>query len=130
MKTINKQRGFSAIIAVVLIVLFALIGAYMATMSSVSSMTSSITGGSIQAWFAAKSGVEWGIHQALNAGTCTGNMTINGFSVAVSCPAPAIVTENPDTYNIFTISSVASRGNAGDIYYVNRRITVKVTDAP
>lgn len=130
MTNIRKQRGFSAIIAVVLIVLFTLIGAYMATMSSISTMTTSITSGSIQAWFAAKSGAEWGIHQALNVGTCTGNMTINGFNVAVSCPAPAVVTENPNTYNVFTINSVASRGTVGDIYYVTRSISIKVTDAP
>jgi MSHA biogenesis protein MshP len=127
---INNQRGFSAIIVIVLIVLFALIGGYMATLSSVSAISTAVSGASMQAWFAARSGAEWGVHQALNTGNCTGTLTVSGYNVVVACPAPAVVTENPDTYNVYTINVTASRGIPGQESFVSRSISVKVTDAP
>ncbi len=133
----NKQGGFSAVIVIVLIVLFSLIGAYMATLSSVSAVTTASSGASIQAWFAARSGMEWAVHGALNpAVSCTGvnGQTINfsggglnGFQARIGCVATS-VTEAPVTYNIYNISVTASRGSVGDAGYASRTIMATATD--
>ena len=93
----KKQNGFSAIIAVILIVLFALLGTYMATLSNIGSLNTTQSLGSMQAWFAAKSGLDWAVHDAIQnaAGTlnCNGagpNFTLaggatNSFNVNVTC---------------------------------------------
>jgi len=132
----NKQGGFSAIIAVVLIVLFSLIGAYMATLSSVSAVTTASSGAAIQAWFAATSGMQWAVHRALNLVSCGGvdGQTINftggglsGFQAQIGCVATS-VTEAPVTYNIYNISVSASRGSVGDAGYASRTIIATATD--
>ncbi|MBM2829422.1 MAG: hypothetical protein HW411_212 [Gammaproteobacteria bacterium] len=134
---INKQGGFSAVMALVLIVLFALLGAYMATLSSVSALSTATSASAIQAWFAARSGVEWAVHESLDLGTCTGvnGQTIsfssgglNGFQAAVGCAETTGVTEGPDTYNIYNIGVTATRGTAGQPAFASRTIRVTVTD--
>ena len=79
MKIMKKwQRGFSAIVAVILIVLLALIGGYMATMTSVSSINTTVSAGTMQAWFAARSGIEWAVQQAVVAAPgCLSRYTAN-----------------------------------------------------
>jgi len=137
----NKQRGFSAIIAVVLIVLFALLGAYMATLSNISSLNTTQSRGAMQAWFAAKSGSSWAVYDAIQnaaanlncnaAGpgfTLTGGAT-NGFDIQVTCTSGS-VTEASSTYTVYSLTIFAERGNAGDITYVSRTINVSVSDAP
>jgi len=133
---INKQGGFSAIIVIVLIVLFALIGGYMATLSSVSAVSTASSGAAIQAWFAARSGMEWGVHRALNLVSCVGvdgqsinfsGGSLNGFQAQIGC-VPTSVTEAPVTYNIYNITVTASRGTVGDAGYASRTIVATATD--
>ena len=135
--TANRQRGFSAITAVVLIVLFGLLGAYMATLTGVQSLTTTLSSRTDQAWFAANSGAEWGIHQVLTSGSCSAfpaTLGITGgsgpaFDVDIDCDSTS-VTEGPDTYNIFRLTAFAESGSPGDIGYVARTLRVSVTDAP
>lgn len=131
----HRQQGFSAIAAVVLIVLFALLGAYMATLTGVQSITTTLSAGTMQAWFAARSGVEWGVYQVTEAGDCgafpdTLQLSEGGtdrFQVTVTCDSTS-VTEAPDTYNVYQLTSTATRGSAGTPGFVSRTIRVSVTD--
>ena len=61
----KKQRGFSAIIAVILVILLALIGAYMSTLTSVGSINTTVSAGTMQAWYAARSGIEWAVRDLI-----------------------------------------------------------------
>ena len=137
------QRGFSAIMAVVLIVLLALIGAYMATLTTVSSINTTVSAGTMQAWFAARSGIEWAVQQIIVAapGACIASpTTINltggstsGFTVVLTCalsPSAPFTEAGLGTYNVYELTSRATRGNPGDIVYVARQINLSVTDAP
>jgi Tfp pilus assembly protein PilX len=133
-----RQRGFSAITAVVLIVLFALIGAYMATLSGTQSLSTTTSLGSMQAWFAAHSGVEWAIFRVLNDNNCAAvngtTLTLTesgaeGYAVDLTCTATSY-TEGPNTYNVYALTSSASRGTTGQVGYVSRVITTRVTNAP
>ena len=124
-------------IAIALVILFALLGAYMATLTTVSGINAAGSASSMQAWFAARSGIDWGVNRALNLATCTGvdGQTLNfsggsltGFQAVISCSETTGISEGPDTYNIYNISSLAIRGTPGQENHVTREITVTVTD--
>ena len=131
-RVIKNQNGFSAIAAVVIVVLLALMGTYMSTFISVSALNTSTSAGAIQAWFAARSGMQWAIHQSLSLGTCTGvdsqtiSSGLNGFNASVSCTETTGVTEGSSTYNIYNIDVTATKGS--NETFVSRTITVTVTD--
>lgn len=126
----RAQRGFSAILALVLITLLGLIGAYMATQGAGGNIATAMSFNGMQAWFAARSGADWGALRALN-GSCaaTTSFTIDGYAVTVTCSS-ASVTEPPDTYNIYTLVSTATRGANGDLTRISRSVRAFVTDAP
>lgn len=133
--TYHLQKGFSAILAVILLVLFALIGAYMSTQLTVGSMSTSLAFNGMQAWFSAKSGIEWGMYELLKKGTsCTadmgGGLNIDGYSVTIDCSASPQITEGPDKYYVYSLSSTATRGVSGNITRVSREVSVYITDAP
>lgn len=141
MRVIKKtQKGFSIIVAVVLIVLFALIGGYMATIVSVGSVNTTASKASMQAWFAARSGIEWAVRDLIHgSGTCTAptiNLSggnTNGFSVVITCnpsPSSPFTEAGIGTYNVYELTSRATRGTAGNIGYVSRQLNVSITDAP
>ena len=72
MKTVSsQQRGIGALTIIVFLVLLGLLGVYMNSMTTLSSLNTSASAGAMQAWFAASSGAEWGIYQALNRPACT-----------------------------------------------------------
>lgn len=132
MKTLRRiERGFVAIIAVILLVLFAMIGVYMATQTTTASLSTTVSYLGMQAWFAAKSGIEWGIHQALWSSGCTASTTFNigEFTVTVQCSSTA-VSEGPDNYTVYNLISTATKGTPGDIAYVTRRVETSATLGP
>jgi len=141
------QKGLGAITVIVLIVLFSLVGAYMSTLSTSATMNTILSGGAIQAWFSARSGVEWAVHQALNRPACAcGGTTCcstapaidgavinftgggaSGFQANVGCSETSL-TEGASSYCVYNIDVTASRGSAGEVTYAARRIEVTVTD--
>lgn len=133
----KAQKGFSIIVAVVLIVLFALIGGYMATLTSVGSLNTTVSASGMQAWFAARSGIEWAVRDLIVAGggcsgttvTLSGGNT-DGFSVVLTCTPASFTEAGIGTYNVYSLTSRATRGTPGDIAYVSRQLDVSITDAP
>lgn len=138
MKTLKKvQRGFSIIVAVVLIVLFALIGGYMATLTSVGSLNTTVSAGGMQAWFAARSGIEWAVRDLIvGGGGCAGTtITLSGgntndFSVTLTCTPASFTEAGIGTYDVYNLTSRATRGTPGQIAYVSRQLNVSITNAP
>lgn len=131
---LKKHKGFSAIIVIVLIILFALLGGYMATMTSVSAINTAGSAGGIQAWFAARSAIDWAVYKALNGGCASVTTPLNlsggglaGFQASITCAETAI-TEGADNYNIYNIGVTATRGTAGQETFVSRSVNVTVTD--
>jgi Tfp pilus assembly protein PilX len=145
MKTSNRQTGFSAIIVVILIVLFALLGAYMSTMSSIGSLNTTQSASAMQAWFTARSGVEWAVHQSLAASDggctcavdcCTGidaqilNFTeagLNGYQATVSCSA-SNYTEASASYCVYELDVSATNNSPAQLTSVSRTITISISD--
>lgn len=124
------QSGFSALIALVLVTMLGLIGVYMTTQGTVANVSTAVSFSGIRAWFAAQSGAEWAALRALT-GSCAAStpLSIDGLTVTVTCSSTS-VSEPPDTYNIFSISSTASLGVNGDLTRVSRTVRTFVTDAP
>ena len=125
----HAQKGFTAILAVVVLVLFALIGVYMSTQMTTASIETSTSYLGIQAGLDARSGVDWGIYQALHGSSCAASTSfaIGDFSVTVECTS-ASITEGPDSYTVYNLRATASRGNPGDVLYVSREVVTSVTD--
>ena len=108
----HRQRGFAALIAVVVLVLFALIGVYLATQMTTASINTSASYLEMQAGLDARSAVDWGAYQALYGSGC------------VAAP----VTEGPNTYTVYNLKAVASRGTPGEAAYVSRQVITYVTN--
>lgn len=142
----KKQKGFSAIIAIILVVFFALIGTYMTTLSNISSLNTTQSLRSMQAWFAAKSGLNWAVFDAiqnnavaLNCGGAGPSFTLSGggsdgYDIEVTCTSTTFVETgfctvlNPCT--TYSLTVFAENGSPGDITYVSRTLFASVTDAP
>ena len=143
--TINSQRGISAIMIVVLIVLFALLGSYMATMSTIGSLTATQSASAMQAWFAARSGVEWAAHQSLAASdggcTCATNCCagingqtlnfteagLNGFQATVAC-SDSSYSEAGSSYCVYDLNVNASNNSTAQLTSVSRSISLSISD--
>lgn len=128
----GKQRGFAIVSAVMLIVLLALLGVYMATMSGVQHETGSRSLMAARAYYAAKAGIEWGIHRAIGGnGICLASTTfpltdtvLDGVNVTVTC-VTTYVTATDKTYYI---ESVAEFRDYGSPDYTRRRIGATVAN--
>ena len=131
----RRQRGFALVAAIFLVVVLALLGIFLVRVSGVQNQTVNIALLGARAFEAARTGIEWGAFQALNAASCTTttlNLTeggLNGFDVDVTCTS-STHSETGDTYNIYVIDAIASDGTYGQPDYVSRRMQATVTDSP
>jgi MSHA biogenesis protein MshP len=134
--TPRRDDGFGLVPAVFLLVILALGGAVMLRMVGVQNATASLSLQGARAYWAARSGVEWGIREAVTAAACPAPTTLSlnegglrGFSVDVSCTSSAH-DDGGAIATTYRISSVASYGSYGGRDHVRRRLHGTVTDAP
>jgi MSHA biogenesis protein MshP len=142
----KNQKGFSAMGAVIIIVFLALIGTYMASLSSISSLNTTQSLLSMQAWFAAKSGLDWAVHDAIQNAAGTLNCdaagptftlsggAASGFDIDVTCTTSTFVEAgicpNPSPCTTYALTVTADLGSPGDTIYASRTLTASVTNAP
>ena len=139
----KHERGFALVAAIFIVVVLAMLGIMMVTIGGMERATASAAVQGARAFYAARSGVEWGTFGALNntAPTCgaaastpttnTFNLAVtglNGFTVSVVC-SYTTHRERSDTYNVYVITSIATSGSFGDADYVSRTLQVSVTNA-
>jgi MSHA biogenesis protein MshP len=131
----RHQQGFSLVSAVFLLVVLAALGAFAVRLNTMQQQT--VTAGlrAAQAFQAARAGVAWGAHRALNAGACAASATLNlaegaanGFRVTVQCTARTH-TEGTGTVHVYQFDVKAEAGAYGGPDYVSRRLQTKITDA-
>jgi MSHA biogenesis protein MshP len=134
MTTRMQERGFSLVSAIFLLVVLAGLGTFAVRIGVTQQQTVTAGMRAAQAFHAARSGVAWGAHQALNAGWC-GNATLNlteggtnGFAVTVQC-AQSTHTEGTSPIRVFVFDVRAESGAYGGPDYVSRRVQAKITDA-
>ena len=131
----KRQRGFALVVAIFLMVVLALLGIFIVKIGGVQHQTVNVALLGARAFEAARTGIEWGAYQALDAASCT-TTTLNltedglaGFDVDVTCTASTF-TETGVTYNMYVIDAEARAGSYGTPDYVSRRMQATVTDAP
>ena len=99
MKSAHPERGAALVTAIFLLVVLAAVGAYMLSVAGVQQSTTNRALLSARAHYAARAGIDWGIHRARNAAdtmcpvspavsttsfTLTGS-GFDGFNIAVGC---------------------------------------------
>jgi MSHA biogenesis protein MshP len=129
----RRQRGVSLIAAIFLLVVLAGLGAFAVRLSLLQQQTVSSGLLATQALHAAKSGVAWAAHRAVNSGWCaTASLNLTeggtaGFTVYVSCSQTAH-TEGGATLDVYIINVLAESGTYGSSDYVSRRLEAKIVD--
>lgn len=123
----KNQQGVALVAAIFLIVILGLLGVYMVTISGVQHATTSRAALASRVYWGAKSGLEWGVHQAIGASSCAAGPTnfspagagFNDISVSVTC--------TPQSTNVYYLVSTATYGTYGDADYSQRRLEATVT---
>jgi MSHA biogenesis protein MshP len=138
----RHERGFALVAAIFIVVVLALLGIMMVTIGGMQRATATTAVRGTQAYYAARSGIEWGIFQAMpptNNCVASSSFTLtapglNGFNVNVQCtltpPGIQHRERGPPNINVYVITSTATSGNFGDVDYVSRVLQSTVTDAP
>lgn len=123
MKQYYKNKGFSIIGAIFVLVILSLLGLAMMTISAVLHTTSAQTTSGVQAYYAAMSGLEWGVYRA--TGKCLADhnaicdnpainsvFTLNGYEVTVSCDDYGVQFDDGNgLFDLDTITVTAKRLN-------------------
>ena len=130
-----RREGFTLIGAIFLLVVLSSAGAFMLNLGGVQRTTATFALMGVRSYYAARSGVEWAVYQAIDdPATCPAGafpLTEGGLAqldVTVTCTSADHV-ENVTTIRIFHITSVATHGSFGDPHYVSRRMEAKVAVA-
>jgi len=131
-----RERGFALVAAMFIVVILAMLGIMMVTIGGMERATATTALRGTQAYFAARSGVEWGIFRAITDGACPASPPftlsgagLDGFSVNVQCTSSPH-REGGTPYNVYVITSTATSRAFGDLDFVSRIIRVTITNAP
>ncbi len=141
--TPKHQRGVAIFAVVFLLILFGTIGVFMARTSGVQNMSTALSVRTMQASFAARSGLEWGIRQATasqashdticdSGGTINTAFTLtggaaNGYQVDLVCDDSGGYQEAGVNFEVDLITVNARRGNPGDLTFVTRTLQAVIT---
>lgn len=143
----GRARGFALLSAIAILVLLSALAAYLARIAAMSQIGAAQDVLGSRAYHAARTGVEWGLYQVLdptnttvvapgsglwpNLPACPAATTLSleGFSVAVSCTAygPYYESGSTRTSRLYTISATASSGTLGTAGYVERALSATVS---
>jgi len=124
------QRGFSIVSAIFLLVVLATLGAFMVTFSTVQHTTSAMDVRGVQAYQAARAGIEWGTYRVLRANSCAATQALGnvaGFAVTVQCAQTGTYTEGVTAVTVYQITSTANSGAMGSLAYVERQLQATVS---
>lgn len=142
MKTRSRSAGMALMTAILLIVVLIGLGLAAMNLSNVQSDTTSKSYLSAQAYYGAKAGLDWGIQQAIAAGTCAAptvipltQQALSGVSVTVTCVAAAqgattCGLSGTAACNTYYLTSSASTGTIGTASYAQRLMEATVSNIP
>jgi MSHA biogenesis protein MshP len=135
-----KQRGFSLIMAIFLIVVLGGIAVFIGRVSTMQHHSSALDEEGAMAYQAAKSGIEWGVYQAVEGASycipspdsaqfilalpATLTSTVN-YTVTVICTLTTS-TEGLTNVNVYQITATANNATGGN-FAVERQLTATVS---
>ncbi len=131
----HRQNGFTLIAAIFMLVVVAVLVVYIANLRSVQQTTLLYGVQGARAIQAARSGIEWGIHQSIVNDSCAAsasftNAAFAGFNILVECDRTTHDEGGPSPIHTFSLKSVASSGSYGTLDYVQRQIQASVSIDP
>ena len=122
-----RQSGLSIISAIFMLVLLAALAAFMLTFSMTSNVTQAQDIQGSRAYWAARSGLEWGAYRVVQDNACaTTTLTLSGFTVAITCTPSGPYQEGGSNVNIYRITATANQGTLGSVGYVERQLQATV----
>lgn len=139
--------GFALPSAIFLLVILAGLAAFLVRLSTTQHITSAQDVQGSRAYQAARAGIEWGLYRVLdpanisvvapshanwpNLPSCPADttLTIEGFSVAVSCTAFGVYSEAGTTrqMRVYRLVATASVGVVGSVGHVERQVAATVS---
>ncbi len=148
MRPIRPDDGAALVGAIFLLVVLAAVGAYMLTLSGVEQSTTNRALLAARAHYAARAGIEWGIHRARNASSTMCPLSpavsttsfaltdtgFDGFSIAVGCTHTAHNEAIPFgsgqavNFSVFYLTSTATHRSPGDLEHAERRVEAVVSN--
>ena len=123
---LKNNNGFTLVQAIFILVVLALLGVVMMRLLGVQSSTNVFALQGARAYQAARSGLEWGAAQASVGNSCNGTMTVENFTVNVSCSSQQFTEGSIGPYDVYRISAIATFDSYGSSDYVSRRAEMKV----
>ncbi len=148
MRTVHPERGVALVSAIFLLVVLAAVGAFMLNLAGVEQSTTNRALLAARAHYAARAGIEWGIHRARNTSSTMCPLSpavsttsfaltdtgFDGFNIAVGCTRTAHNEAIPFgsgqavNFSVFFLTSTATHGNPGELEHVERRVEATVSD--
>jgi len=132
----SRLRGSALITAMFLMVVLLGIGVAMMNLTTVEHDTASKSLLSTKVYYGAKAGLDWGIQQAVAAGSCAGSSgpfslsggSLAGVNVTVTCLESKQGAATGQS--VFYITSKATTGAAGALSYAERHMEATVSNVP
>ena len=131
----TRERGFAAIAVIFALVLMAVLATTVVTMFSAQQRSSAADALGIQAFHAARAGLDVGAFNAISGACGAANFTIGAFSVNVTCAATSHTDGGAvNAVTVFQIQATAcNRGAcpaAANETYVERQLRSTVIGGP
>lgn len=128
MSSRHSQRGFSLVTAIFLITVLAALGTFLLVTSGVAQQTPVMGLRGAQAYHAARSGLDWGIGNAINnSPACPGNQVftnLQGYDITVTWTCTTHTDDSTPNIPVYVINSVATTNGiaAGSLGYAQRTL--------
>jgi len=137
MKLSRSESGFTLITAIFLLVVVAGLAVYMTSLRVVQQNTVVYGLQGARATQAARSGIEWGIQQAIVGTSCAASTSFSdaafaGFTIEVQCAQTTHIEGAAPGGTIVTyrLLAIARSGTYGSLDYVQRQIQASVSLDP
>jgi len=121
----RKQSGFAIAAAIFLIVVLALLAVGMVQISSTSHTSLSQEYTSARAYMAARSGLQWGMYQAIYTGSGNSTITFSNGALAGTQASVSSSSTSVDGNTFFTIDAAGSYGVNTDAEYSLRQLRLR-----
>ena len=142
MSTRTRSAGMALMSAILLIVVLIGLGIGMMNLTNVQQDTTSKAILAAKVYYGARAGIDWGVQQAIGAGSCAGSTplsltqgSLSGVTVTVTCLAAPQGTSTcgsagTSLCQTFYLTSAATTGTLGTLSYAERHIEATVSNIP
>lgn len=113
------QGGFALVTAIVILVLLSVLAGYLARIATFAQIGSAQDIQGYRAYHAAKAGLDWGLHQVLNGGTCSASPSAMpaisadvGLQVFLTCNSYGPYQEGTNSFSVYRLTAIACNASA------------------